>query len=100
MLTCKPASAQVLTSQGVTINNNNNPITNVYSPTVRPISNNDASTANAPGASAPGSSANPPSNAQAPGQSGVSSWAPLCDHVQCELPRNLLDCGDDCAALS
>ena len=74
-----PAAAQVASSQGITLNNNNNPITNVFTPTVRPISNNDASSANAnaPSASAPGSSANPPSNAQAPGQSGVSSWAPL-----------------------
>ncbi len=59
----------VLQSQGLTVNNANNPITSVFTPTVRPLtpSNNNAESARA-NASAPGSS-----NAQAPGSSNAQS---------------------------
>jgi hypothetical protein len=69
VLTCSAAAAQAASAQGITINNINNPIINVYTPTSRPIGNNDASSA-----------AVPPSS----GQSGVRSWAPLCARVQRE----------------
>jgi len=64
------AAAQAASSAGITINNINNPIINVYTPTSRPIGNNDVSSA-----------AVPPSS----GQSGVRSWATLCARVQHKL---------------
>lgn len=73
MLDACGCALQVIQSQGLTVNNANNPITSVFSPTVKPLTpaNNNANAAgnaNAPGsaASAPGSS-----NAQAPGNANA-----------------------------